>query len=748
MAAKRNSMVSAPSASAGSMEKSTLTKARILESPEELFGVEVLDTIFSKHGYSLKNEPKRLRNLLSDYLPGKQKECNVLALFVENRWLDEVKYVGEEDELNRQAGILAERWHDQFGFDRQLLMWGIKVWSRVAEGQSFDLYNGMNVIAVPHSPARGMLEKHIEEAPDNATLILAAGEYHVSKKLLIKKSLNIVGSGEGAIINFAYQKDDVSLFLVGEHEWIFKNIQFTVASGERAPKGKLGQDASGLINLERGSLTLQESAMNNVGLIIGQKEHVKQCLVQNCEFISSKDFTIISIGDVAHMRVESGRFSGVQKGVAVSIMNDNNSSIDIANNHISGFSTGVLVGLDAVPFIHNNIVEKNNSVGIDYTGSSGGKAAANIMRNNIWSGIRVKDQAVPELTGNTCEQNGGAGLTYYGESGGTAQQNVLSKNKFSGIIVQDQASPELIGNTCEQNEQAGLAYVVESGGTAQQNVLSNNKMSGIIIQDQASPELIGNTCAQNEEAGLHYGGKAKGIAKQNILRRNKTQGILVGWVAKLPSRFSYNFNVYRQHGMSGFASAAPELIGNTCEQNERGGILFAGEAKGTATQNVLSNNKMSGIIIQAKASPELTGNTCEQNEGAGLAYGGEAKGMAKQNVLSKNKLSGIIVQGQASPELIGNTCAQNEQSGLAYFNESGGMAKQNNLRRNKGNGISVHDKASPEVIGNTCEKNQQAGLAYFGESKGTATLNILLWNKLEGVVVREKAAPVLVKNKE
>jgi parallel beta-helix repeat protein len=181
------------------------------------------------------------------------------------------------------------------------------------------------------------------------------------------------------------------------------------------------------------------------------------------------------------------------------------------------------------------------------------------------------------------------------------------------------------------------------------------------------------------------------------------------------------------------------------EPNQRGGcgICLCGTARGVVSGCICGSNGLHGIEVSGRAEPQLEGNTCENNQQGGIAYFDSAGGVAWQNVCRQNGLAGIGVNAQAQPQLEGNTCGNNQQDGIAYLGSAGGVARQNVCRQNGLHGIEVSSQAEPHLEGNTCENNKDCGIAYLNSAGGVARQNVCSGNRRYGIYVAPTARPVI-----
>jgi parallel beta-helix repeat protein len=221
--------------------------------------------------------------------------------------------------------------------------------------------------------------------------------------------------------------------------------------------------------------------------------------------------------------------------------------------------------------------------------------------------------AVRTGEGSVAPGAGSAGLRFGDQAQGVVRDCEAVGNGSVGILVED-AQPTLEGNSCVGNALAGIVYLRSAGGTAQRNNCSDNGY-GILVVEQADPELRENICAGNG------------------------YGILVG------------------------GQAHPELRENTCVDNEGFGIIYTGEAWGTATGNQCLRNGGTGIFVREEAQLELEENVCANNVRTGITFSHNSGGYAHRNACYENGI-GIHITETADPVLEDNHCYDNTEANI------------------------------------------------------------------------------------
>ncbi len=187
------------------------------------------------------------------------------------------------------------------------------------------------------------------------------------------------------------------------------------------------------------------------------------------------------------------------------------------------------------------------------------------------------------------------------------------------------------------------------------------------------------------------------------------------------------------------------LTENICNDNEFVGIVFFGEASGTATANECLNNGTDGIQVWDTAEPILVENILSFNGEAGIAYFNDSAGEASGNDCSANGLFGIYVDEFAGPYLEQNRCNENADSGFVFFGDAYAIAVDNECSDNEFHGMMIAEQAAPILMDNTCNGNGDSGFANFDESSSVISSNECAEN-LIGIYIQGTANPDLNDN--
>ncbi|MBL7063797.1 MAG: right-handed parallel beta-helix repeat-containing protein [Anaerolineae bacterium] len=287
------------------------------------------------------------------------------------------------------------------------------------------------------------LEEALEEAPEEAIVILGPGTYHLERGLDLSKPLRLVGAGMDRT-EIVSEAEGYVLRFSGDGPFAVADITFRHEGGM----------AADVVVVQGGGVAFARCRFT--GAVRAETEEVRAGL----------------------------RFQGSTAGVMQDCVAEGNDSF------------GVVVEGQAQPVLEGNLCRENTRSGILYSDSGAGVARQNECTDNGYHGISVNDQAEPTLEENVCADNEQTGIVYFESTGGVARGNECTGNGV-GIGVGEHAAPTLEENVCTGNGQAGIGYLGSGGGVARRNECSGNGGYGIYVAETAGPDLADNDCHDN-----------------------------------------------------------------------------------------------------------------------------------------------------------------------------------------------------------------------------------------------------------
>ncbi|KEF34348.1 hypothetical protein RDMS_08085 [Deinococcus sp. RL] len=296
----------------------------------------------------------------------------------------------------------------------------------------------------------------------------------------------------------------------------------------------------------------------------------------------------------------------------------------------------------------------------------------------------------------------GSGLWLAQGARGDLQGSYLTGNGY-GLYLSEDSEVNVVSTGLSDNTLAGAIFLDSSGGRIAGSSFDRNGVHGVMVMDQAAPVLAGNQMRDNRQRGITVHGSAAPTLEDNTAQGNGFQGIGVQ------------------------DDARPTVTGNTLRANKQSGLAYFGRGGGSASGNVIENNR-TGVAMMDAAAPTLSGNTIRGNADAGVTFAGRAAGTLTENVIEANARPGVSAWGDARPTLTGNTIRNNKQSGIVLAERAGGTWRGNEVRGNALNGIVVTDDAAPELLENVFAGNGRVGILYKRGAAGLAVANTCTGN--------------------
>jgi len=241
------------------------------------------------------------------------------------------------------------------------------------------------------------IQAAIDALPADSTIMLGSGSFKVSERLIIEKSLTIIG--------VAFDQTDI--YASGEYGAIY-----FVGPGE--------------FNLQKVSVLYHGSIQGHVIEIREAGFNISECMVK------------------AGIYSEAENKGGVGIWVEDSTGTVQNSySVE---NQIHGMQ---IWGASQVTLTENSFYNNEYS-GVSISGSSKVTAQNNEFLYNEVDGVAVGEFANVILENNIMNNNTEAGIAFFDQSGGVVKNNTCVDNRL-GIYIEETANPLLENNNCYGN---------------------------------------------------------------------------------------------------------------------------------------------------------------------------------------------------------------------------------------------------------------------------------------------------------
>jgi titin len=402
----------------------------------------------------------------------------------------------------------------------------------------------------------------------------------------------------------------------------------------------------------------------------------------------------------------------------------------------------------------------NGADGVSITGGGGntvgGSAVAvrNVISGNTGSGVALTGPAANRNSvlgdfigtnagGSAALPNGANGITISGSS----KYNRIGEQVLDGFLPDGATQLTAKGNLISGN--AGSGIVISGLSPAHGDTSTNFVFSNFIGTDVSGTVALGNGqdgILIDSTAGNSIGGSPQqggGVEQgRNLISGNTQMGIDIRGAGSTGNKVHANL-------------IGTDASGSAALGNNRYGVVIQDGASGnaiggkfTALPNVISGNKVSGVIVRGAGTDSnlLAGNLIGTNSAgtaalpnaqhgievtlgaAGTTIGGNTADL--RNVISGNPGSGIrattgttgtTVQGNFIGTDAGGTLALgNGVNGVLLAGSSGNLvgglsAKVKNvIAFNGGSGVKVDTANADQILGNSIDQNGSLGIALVG----------------------------------
>ena len=192
----------------------------------------------------------------------------------------------------------------------------------------------------------------------------------------------------------------------------------------------------------------------------------------------------------------------------------------------------------------------------------------------------------------------------------------------SGIFI---GSNDISYDYDRYNYSMDLIWLSESSQvTVTKNKLTGTKQNSVYISGGSGNEVSSNTIKKPGVSGVYVsGGSDKNTISGNTITSAGSNGIKITKEAKADVRK------------------------NTVKKSKNHGLIFTG-GSGKASDNILEENGLSGLMADNSASVEFFNNTCNKNKGYGIKANKKSQVKISGNSFADNSKGDIYVTGSAA----------------------------------------------------------------------------------------------------
>ncbi len=324
-----------------------------------------------------------------------------------------------------------------------------------------------------------------------------------------------------------------------------------------------------------------------------------------------------------------------------------------------------------------------------------------------------------------------AGIHLVNTSKGLLIDNDCSYNYY-GIYLEGSNNNTIQGNLAHHSTLYGiwLNYIQSASSFKSYNntLLDNrcyNNSLGIRLNDASDIIITGNTCYNNSNTGIYLDSnnfRAKIIG--NDCYNNTFNGLSVHSGCFNTTVQGNNF-YYNEKGIALSMAGLITIEGNNCSFNTYG-IFLTGSDNNTIKENIVNNNKNTGITLAAEyilgvyyfsLNNDLLGNDCNYNGFAGISLERSGNTEITGNDCYFNSAGIYLQQDCLDNSILRNNCSFNGHIGIDVLDNSHRTTViGNNCSYNNAHGMEVMNCNDFTIINNTMSHNGKTIVAYCGLS--------------------------------
>jgi parallel beta-helix repeat protein len=348
----------------------------------------------------------------------------------------------------------------------------------------------------------------------------------------------------------------------------------------------------------------------------------------------NKEFLTVGIlSHISNLKVSNSRINGHRCGGILCDLNERNritiNKTQICENTGCGILAKVKIKKSAVmeksaPLakiceinLEDNLVEKNQGVGIKIINCFNLNAVGNRIIENLLNGAELID----------CN--------------GLIMLNSFFKNKGSGALLETEEETfdaKIFKNTFHENFSNGLVIKGSNNfaNIYENDKIGNNYLSGIYVCDKASPRIYGNHIFENMHQGILVVSDSHATIESNKIFSNIRANIAFG----------------------GKLSENTKIINNELSNSRSEGIFLIEATGGLIARNKIHGNN-DGIIMIKCNEVELSENEIYKNVRCGILVSDLSYPKMYSNKIYENHFLGLFIRDGSGGEYDGNELEKN-----------------------------------------------------------------------------------------
>ncbi|KAG5475313.1 hypothetical protein LSCM1_03426 [Leishmania martiniquensis] len=222
---------------------------------------------------------------------------------------------------------------------------------------------------------------------------------------------------------------------------------------------------------------------------------------------------------ISHNRITSSTDAGIHI--------DSCSRCTVISNTINANGDGILVELDADPYVQDNDITSNARAGVRACNNALGVFVGNRILDNIGPNVLLAEGASSVFRANRIEGGSQGGVVVWNEGHGFFERNTIASNAIANVqVIGAYSEPEFLRNVISGSRSGcGVVCARSAGGNFLRNSIHGNFQCGVFIMDASNPTFRDNTIAR-EAVGVLVSDGGKGSLMHNLIKDCYGTGVL------------------------------------------------------------------------------------------------------------------------------------------------------------------------------------------------------------------------------
>eukprot|EP00062_Callorhinchus_milii_P013805 gi/632962300/ref/XP_007897230.1/ PREDICTED: F-box only protein 10 isoform X2 [Callorhinchus milii] len=451
------------------------------------------------------------------------------------------------------------------------------------------------------------------------------------------------------------------------------------------------------------------------------------CLIRKCLFRDGKGGVFVCSQGQA--RMESNIFRNLSNAVRCI----QNAKVIMLKNEINQCkASGIFLRLAAGGLIADNNIHSNAEAGIDIRKGANPLILCNRIHSGHRSGVVVLGNGKGIIRSNRIYGNKEAGIYILYHGNPVVSGNHIYQGLAAGVAVNENGRGQIIENIIRENQWGGADIRRGGDPILRNNLICHGYSDGVVVGERGKGLIEGNTIYGNKGCGVWIMSSSLPHITNNQISRNNIYGVAV-----FCRKDDANDYLSNQGGNENFNDEGEIISWETDLDSEDDRYISLKPITVALIEfNNINHNGAAGLYVKSSETLNIVANAVHANHDNGIAvYQSSQLTHISNNSVTCNSVSGVLVEAGCKVELRGNGIYDNNSHGVTLKGE--GSILENDILGNHGCGLQLLENADVKVMKNRIQSLHNYGIAILDQAKGTVQENQIFKGKVGKTILQQ-----------